>query len=88
MRARPPLLLPLLLAVACKRPEPVPAAPPAEFVVAAADSVFWIRSEPDGIRVRGAPMVLAQVAGRGRQVHPLLHIFAVLFVLRYVFLRG
>jgi adenine/guanine/hypoxanthine permease len=31
---------------------------------------------------------LKVVTGRGRQVHPLLHIFAVLFVIRYVFLRG
>lgn len=32
--------------------------------------------------------VLKSVAGRGRQVHPLLYVFAVLFVLRYAFLRG
>jgi AGZA family xanthine/uracil permease-like MFS transporter len=32
--------------------------------------------------------VLKVVTGRGRQVHPLLHAFAVLFVIRYVFLRG
>jgi AGZA family xanthine/uracil permease-like MFS transporter len=32
--------------------------------------------------------VLKVAAGRGRQVHPLLHAFAVLFVIRYVFLRG
>jgi adenine/guanine/hypoxanthine permease len=35
-----------------------------------------------------AHAVLKVVTGRGRQVHPLLHIFAVLFVIRYVFLRG
>jgi AGZA family xanthine/uracil permease-like MFS transporter len=32
--------------------------------------------------------LLKVVTGRGRQVHPLLHVFAVLFVIRYVFLRG
>jgi AGZA family xanthine/uracil permease-like MFS transporter len=32
--------------------------------------------------------VLKAVTGRGRQVHPLLYAFALLFVLRYVFLRG
>jgi AGZA family xanthine/uracil permease-like MFS transporter len=32
--------------------------------------------------------VLKVVTGRGREVHPLLHGFAVLFVIRYVFLRG
>ena len=33
-------------------------------------------------------VVLKLAAGRSRDVHPLLHVFAVLFVLRYVFLRG
>jgi AGZA family xanthine/uracil permease-like MFS transporter len=32
--------------------------------------------------------VLKVAAGRGREVHPLLHTFAVLFVLRYALLRG
>jgi AGZA family xanthine/uracil permease-like MFS transporter len=32
--------------------------------------------------------VLKIVAGRAREVHPLLYVFAVLFVIRYVFLRG
>lgn len=55
----------LLLAVAaCERVEPPPPAPPADFLLAAGDSVYWIRSEPDGIRVRGAPMSLAMVGGR------------------------
>jgi AGZA family xanthine/uracil permease-like MFS transporter len=31
---------------------------------------------------------LKLVTGRGRQVHPLLHAFALLFVARYIFLRG
>lgn len=51
-------------AVACERVEPPPPAPPAEFLVAAGDSMFWIRSEADGIRVRGAPMMLTMVGGR------------------------
>ncbi len=51
-------------ATACERVEPPAPAPPAEFLVAAGDSVFWIRSEADGIRVRGAPMVVALVGGR------------------------
>ncbi len=65
MRAH--LLLPaaVLLALgACETVPPPPPAPAAEFIVAAADSVFWIRSDADGIRVRGAPMVLAEVGGR------------------------
>jgi adenine/guanine/hypoxanthine permease len=31
---------------------------------------------------------LKVVTGRGRQVHPLLHAFAALFIIRYLFLRG
>lgn len=67
MRAR---LLPLLLlALACERAEPPPPAPAAEFIVAAADSVFWVRSDAEGIRVRGAPMVLAQVGDRFAELY-------------------
>ena len=33
-------------------------------------------------------VVLKIAAGRRREVHPLLHVFAALFVLRYAFLRG
>ncbi|HRN54071.1 MAG TPA: hypothetical protein PK788_11280, partial [Gemmatimonadaceae bacterium] len=58
------LTLALVGAVACERVEPPPPAPPAEFLVAAGDSVYWIRSEADGIRVRGAPMLLTLVGGR------------------------
>lgn len=58
------LAIALLGAGACERVEPPTPAPPAEFLVAAGDSVFWIRSEADGIRVRGAPMVVALVGGR------------------------
>jgi hypothetical protein len=58
------VLLLVIAAAACQRVEPPPPAPPAEFLVVAGDSVFWIRSEADGIRVRGAPMVLAMVGGR------------------------
>ena len=58
------LFVALGVGAACKRVEPPPPAPPTEFLVAAGDSVFWVRSESDGIRVRGAPMVLALVGGR------------------------
>ena len=64
------LLLSLaLVAAACETVPPPPPAPPAEFIVAAADSVFWIRSDADGIRVRGAPMVLAEVGGRFTELY-------------------
>lgn len=58
------LAIALLGAAACEQVEPPPPAPPTEFLVAARDSIFWIRSEADGIRVRGAPMVVALVGGR------------------------
>lgn len=67
MRRRVLLLTLALVAAsvaACERVEPPAPAPPTEFLVAAGDSVFWIRSEADGIRVRGAPMVVALVGGR------------------------
>ncbi len=68
MRARLLTLL-ALAAVACEQAEVPAPAPPAEFIVAAADSVFWIRSDAEGIRVRGAPMVLAQVGGRFAELY-------------------
>ena len=64
MLRRATLLLLVILGGACERVEPPPPAPLAEFIVAAGDSVFWIRSDADGIRVRGAPMALALVGGR------------------------
>ncbi len=66
MRRLSPLriLLVTLAVAACERIPAPPPAPPAEFLVAAADSVFWIRSDAEGIRVRGAPMVLAAVGDR------------------------
>ncbi len=50
--------------VACERVEVRSPAPRAEFVIAAADSSFWVRSDDEGIRVRGAPLSLALVDGR------------------------
>ncbi len=67
MRAR--LLLLSIALVSCERAEVPPPAPLTEFIVAAADSVFWVRSDTDGIRVRGAPMVLAQVGGRFAELY-------------------
>jgi hypothetical protein len=70
MRARLLLSAAGLLAIgACETVPPPPPAPAAEFIVAASDSVFWIRSDADGIRVRGAPMVLAEVGGRFAELY-------------------
>jgi hypothetical protein len=45
-------------------------APRAEFIVAAGDSTYWVRSEGSGgMRVRGTPMVLARLDGRFRELY-------------------
>lgn len=54
---------------ACERVEPRSPAPAAEFIIAAADSSYWVRSDPDGIRVRGAPLTLASVDGRFAELY-------------------
>ncbi len=61
--------LPLLVAglLACTD-APAPA-PRTEFIVVASDSVFWVRSEAEGIRVRSAPMLLAQLDGRFHELY-------------------
>jgi hypothetical protein len=57
------LVFPLLMLAACAR-SPKGPAPRAEFLVANADSTFWVTSDSRGIRMRGAPLVLARDAGR------------------------
>src|SRR5687767_15023858 len=44
-------------------------APPAEFIVAAGDSSYWVRSDDAGIKLRGSPMVLAWLDGRFRELY-------------------
>lgn len=68
-RVLPVLLTLVAFAAACERVEAPPPTPPAEFIVAAGDSVFWIRSDAEGIRVRGAPMMLALVNGRFAELY-------------------
>jgi len=43
---------------------PTPPAPDAEFLISAGDSTFWVRSGASGIRVRGAPLLLAHYGQR------------------------
>lgn len=60
-----PRLLPvLLLAGACAGERPSGGRPAAEFLVAAGDSTYWVRSDSAGVRMRGAPLVLARTGGR------------------------
>jgi acyl-CoA hydrolase len=58
----------LLLALAACRPAPGPP-PRAEFIVASADSTFWVHSGPDGVHVRGVPLQLAYYGGRFYEVY-------------------
>jgi len=44
-------------------------APPAEFLLVAGDSTFWVTSGSQGIRVRGAPLTLARYDGRFYEVY-------------------
>jgi len=48
-----------------------PAAPPpaAEFLVAAGDSTYWIRTDTTGVRVRGSPILLARFSGQFYEVY-------------------
>ncbi|HEY0929104.1 MAG TPA: hypothetical protein VGE27_04230 [Gemmatimonas sp.] len=53
------------LAAACDAPgELRQALPRAEFLFAAGDSTYWVRSGGEGMRVRSAPILLTQVDGR------------------------
>ncbi|QJR34134.1 hypothetical protein [Gemmatimonas groenlandica] len=53
------------LAAACSdRASSGEALPPAEFLFAAGDSTYWVRSGVDGMRVRSAPILLTEVDGR------------------------
>jgi hypothetical protein len=45
-----------------------PAPPDAEFLVATADSTFWVRSGAHGIRIKAVPMTLARFDGRFHEV--------------------
>ncbi len=64
----PRRLLPLCFLAACAR---TPQGPPprAEFLVANADSTFWVTSDARGIRMRGAPLVLARNGGRFHELY-------------------
>jgi hypothetical protein len=61
------LLLLLALAACGRAPQRPP--PRAEFLVANADSTFWVTADAHGIRMRGAPLVLARDGGRFQELY-------------------
>ncbi len=60
-----------LVAPACERTSSAPrnAPPVAEFLISAGDSTYWVRSGPDGMRVRSAPILLTNVDGQFYEVY-------------------
>ena len=59
-----PLALAATLLAGCATGGPPVAPPPAEFLVATADSTFWVRTDAAGLHLRGSPLQLARVDGR------------------------
>lgn len=55
-----------VMGAACGGPD---AAPKAEFIVAAGDSTYWVRTGGSGVTLRGSPMVLARLDGRFRELY-------------------
>jgi hypothetical protein len=64
-------VLPVLAAGACRSGDRStrPAPPPAEFLVAAGDSTYWVRTTANGIRRRGSSMMLARLGGDFYEVY-------------------
>ncbi len=61
--------VPLLLLglVACRTERVAP--PSAEFLIAAGDSTFWVRSQNGRLKVRAAPLQLARLRGRFHEIY-------------------
>ena len=58
----------LLAFAACGRGA-TDAVPHTDLIVATADSSFWVTDTPQGLRVRGVPILLARVDGRFREIY-------------------
>jgi hypothetical protein len=56
-------------AASCRSAAKPSAVPRAELIVVTADSTYWITSAPQGLRIRGVPMLLARVDGRFREIY-------------------
>ena len=67
-RARPALTAALFAAVlfGCDGSS---GAPRVEFIVAAGDSTYWIKTSGSAVTLRGSPMVLARLDGRFRELY-------------------
>lgn len=64
------LMVLLLLATGCSgRRDAARPAPRASFLVSTGDSTFWVESDGAGIRVRRAPMLLAELDGRFHELY-------------------
>lgn len=59
----------LALAPAACRESRTAVAPHTEFIVAAGDSTYWVRSDGGGIKLRGSPMILARLENRFRELY-------------------
>ncbi len=62
-----PILLLALVAAACRGHESAP--PPAELLVAAGDSTYWMSTAPERPRSRGSPIQLARFGGRFYEIY-------------------
>src|SRR5687767_6906927 len=60
-----PLLVLALMACRTERVAP----PRAEFLIAAGDSSFWVRSLNGRLKIRGAPLQLARLNGRFHEIY-------------------
>jgi hypothetical protein len=63
------VLLVFAASAACGGRGRAAAVPHADLIVATADSSYWITSGPQGLRVRGVPLLLARVDGRFREIY-------------------
>jgi hypothetical protein len=57
----------VLVLVACRTERVAP--PQAEFLIAAGDSSFWVRSQNGRVKIRGAPLQLARLKGRFHEIY-------------------
>ncbi len=53
-----------MVGVACSRSGSQPRPPAAEFLITTAESTYWVHADTGGIKLRAAPLRLAQVDGR------------------------